>query len=100
MRHDEFGRAAGSATAASKGVVNKHVGIVDAVRELLPLVRGPSRIVSPEDFRFIIAVESETDDLPVGNARGFWGTAALSEKDEEIKRCEGLWDNSALPRPK
>jgi hypothetical protein len=44
-----------------------------------------------EDRRFIIAVASETDDLPVGEVRNLWAPYSLREKDVEIARAEELY---------
>jgi hypothetical protein len=44
-----------------------------------------------EDRKLIIAVESETDDLPVGEVRTLWAADSLAEKDVEIARAEELY---------
>lgn len=48
------------------------------------------------DRRLIIAIESETDDLPVGEVRKLWAEAALREKDAEIARAEARWRTQFL----
>ncbi len=42
----------------------------------------------------VIAIESETDDLPIGKVRSEWDEHALAEKYGEIERCEALWRES------
>jgi len=38
------------------------------------------------DLLFLVAVESELDDVPVGAARQHWAPEALAEKDEKKSR--------------
>jgi hypothetical protein len=46
--------------------------------------------------KFIIAVESETDHLPVGEVRKPWASYALREKDVEIAHAEELYRTDFL----
>lgn len=48
-------------------------------------------MVTEADYKLIIAVESETDDLPIGRLRELWHPDFVGEKDQEIARCEALW---------
>ena len=63
--------------------------MLEAVRELVSLAHTEA-VAELEDRRFIIAVASETDDLPVGEVRKLWAPSALKEKDVEIARAEEL----------
>ena len=49
-----------------------------------------------EDRKLIIVVESETDDLPVGEVRPLWAADALKEKDVAIARAEKLYRDDFL----
>jgi hypothetical protein len=49
-----------------------------------------------EEFLTFVAIDSETDDLPVGREREFWSPEALKEKDVEIQRCEVLYRKYAI----
>ena len=51
---------------------------------------------SDPDLLSFVAIDSETDDLPVGNEMSHWLPEALQEKDVEIKRCEALYRQAAL----
>jgi hypothetical protein len=75
----------------ARSVLNKEIGILDAASALLPLFRRLPETVPEEDFKFVVAIESETDDLPLGRVRELWHPDALAEKDREIRRCEELW---------
>jgi hypothetical protein len=45
--------------------------------------------VSPddEDFLVFVAIDSETDGLPIGPVRDRWLAAALAEKEDAIERA-------------
>jgi hypothetical protein len=48
------------------------------------------------DFETFVAIDSETDDLPVGQERANWAEYALARKDEEIRRAELLYKEVAF----
>ena len=58
--------------------------------------RHTDAIADVEDRRLIIGIESETDDLPVGEARKLWAPDALKTKDVEIARFEELYRRQFL----
>jgi hypothetical protein len=63
---------------------------LEAVRELHSLAHTDA-VSDEEDRILVIAIDSETDDLPVGLVRELWAADALEEKDKEIKRAEELY---------
>ncbi len=75
----------------TNGILDGKRGVIDAARTLLPLLRRSPELASEEDFNFVRAIESETDDLPLGRIRENWDPEALADKDREIARCESLW---------
>jgi hypothetical protein len=72
-------------------VLEDQIGILEAIRALLPLLHGDPEMVPPDDYNLFRGIDSETDDLPLGKVRGEWNSDALLEKDREIARCELLW---------
>ncbi|MEK7706284.1 MAG: hypothetical protein AAB426_15090 [Myxococcota bacterium] len=46
------------------------------------------------DLVVFIGVDSETDDLPVGDVRALWNRDALREKDVELARANDLYRES------
>src|ERR1700694_480739 len=64
--------------------------ILEAVRELVSLAHTDA-ISDEADRRLIIAIESETDSLPIGEVRKLWAPEALQTKQPEIERAEALW---------
>ena len=69
--------------------------LLEAVRELCPLAHTDA-ISEEEDRELIIAIESETDDLPIGKVRELWAPDALAEKGKEINRAEELYKTQFL----
>jgi hypothetical protein len=61
------------------------------VISVLVFLAHTDAIVDVEDRRLIIAIESETDHLPVGEVRKLWALDALAIKDAEIARCEEIY---------
>ena len=72
----------------ARNLAGKEISSVEAVRALTPLIRADPTLVSREDRKTMIGIESEVDDLPVGGVREVWHPDALLEKDKEIERCE------------
>src|ERR1035438_1626155 len=80
-------RLVGQALETVEAVLDGRICITEAARALLPLLRTNSDLASREDFDLIRAIESETDDLPIGRVREHWHPDSLREKDCEIERC-------------
>jgi hypothetical protein len=75
----------------TRAVVNGQMGAVEAAFALLPILHQYPELASQDDRNFVVAVGSETDDLPLGPVRELWDANALIEKDREIARCDELW---------
>jgi len=72
-------------------VVNRQMGAVEAAYVLLPILHRHPELATQDDLNLVIAIGSETDDLPLGSVRELWDPNALIEKDREIARCNELW---------
>jgi hypothetical protein len=84
-----------SARDVAQAVVAGRTTVLEAVRALVSLAHTDA-IADVEDRRFIIAIESETDHLPVGEVRKLWAPSALKEKDVKISHAEELYRNDFL----
>jgi hypothetical protein len=89
MSHDPTARE--RAEQIARSVLGEQIGVVEATRAILPLLHSDCEIASPDDYNLFRGIDSETDDLPIGNVREEWDPAVLQEKDREIARCENLW---------
>jgi hypothetical protein len=79
----------------AQSVLDGRTTVLEAVRELVSLTHTDA-IADVEDRKFIIAVESETDHLPVGEVRKLWASYTLKEKDVEIAGAEELYRTDFL----
>ncbi|SRR6266496_2010207 len=79
----------------AEAVLDDRTTILEAVRELFPLAHTDA-IADEADRLLIIAIDSETDSLPVGEVRKLWAPDALQEKQPEIERAEALWKTEFL----
>ena len=83
--------------AIARELLARRLGVIDAARQIDAL-RG-DRVGLDEfdpDFVTFLAIESETEDLPVGETRRHWAADALAQKDLEITRCADLYRAQAL----
>lgn len=78
----------------AQNLLEQEISAVEAVRALVPLIRVDPTLVSREDRKAMMGIESEVEDLPVGRAREVWHPDALLEKDKEIEKCERLYGDS------
>jgi hypothetical protein len=78
------------AKEVAAAVLDGRTTVLEAVRELYPLAHTDA-ITDEEDRTLVIAIESETDALPVGEVRKLWAPDALETKDAEIARAEEFY---------
>ena len=74
-----------------QAVLGGQMSILEAAPGLFALLQMNPALASKDDFGVVVAVDSETHDLPIGRVRELWGPDALAEKDHQITRREGLW---------
>jgi len=48
------------------------------------------------ELRTFVGIDSETDDLPIGEVRKYWSREALERKDREIAECERIFRDNAI----
>jgi hypothetical protein len=73
----------------AKAVLDGRTTVLEAVRELVSLAHTDA-IANEADRTLIIAIESETDSLPIGEVRKLWAPDAWQAKQPEIERAEAL----------
>ena len=79
--------ARAEAVNIARRVLGGEVSILVAARELVGLRFAASDERDP-DFLTFVAIDSETDHLPIGQEREYWAPDALAEKDVEIAKVE------------
>lgn len=83
--------------AIAKRLLAAEMGIIDAARQINAF-RG-DRVGLDEfdpDFVTFLAIDGQTDHLPLGESRSHWAADALAQKDIEIARCEELYRGQAV----
>jgi hypothetical protein len=76
----------------AQAALDRRTAVLEAVKASVSLAHTDAVAVADvEDRKFIIGIESETDDLPVEEVRRLWASSALKEKDVEIARAEELY---------
>lgn len=80
----------------ARGILDGSIGIIAGSRQLRAFCGGHGRIDEFDpNFLTFVGIDSETDDLPVGESRRHWAAEALAKKDVEIARCEELYRDAA-----
>lgn len=80
----------------SQSALDREIGVLEAARTLFGLVQAEPAIANKEDQILFVAIESETDNLPIGDVRNEWHPDRLIEKDREIAKCETIWGARVL----
>jgi hypothetical protein len=70
-----------------KAILNDEMQILLGVRKLCRLHCELFKQID-DDFVLFIAIDSETDELPIGDERQYWNEKVLIEKDREIAEYE------------
>jgi len=80
----------------AQAMLDGAVGIIEGSRRLNDL-RGALGIDHlDDDFVGFLAIESETDHLPVGDVRRLWNREALVEKDRQVDAAERHYRDRAF----
>lgn len=66
------------------GMLDGSVPFIEGVRTLTHLLNRAGVARNDEDFDVLVAADSETDDLPVGEVRRHWAPEALQRLEPEI----------------
>jgi hypothetical protein len=76
-------------------ILQGEVGLVEGCRSLVQLAHC---LGLHEDSHFLvaIAIDSETDQYPLGDERKIWHTASLERKDRELAAYEDLIREDSL----
>lgn len=68
----------------AENIINNNINIIEGVKKINSLI---CQLGVSENEKYVIfkAIDSETDDVPVGEARKHWNKDALIRIDEEVK---------------
>ena len=76
--------------ARAEDLLAGRLGVIETAR-LLSQLAFWSHLRDDADLVTFAAIDSETDDLPVGAVRQYWAPEALERKDVEIDRAEQMY---------
>lgn len=85
----------GKIIAICEAILKEEIGIIAGSRRLKSLGYELSGD-HDEDFLLFVAIDSETDHLPVDWERRNWSDEALSIKDREICEAEAFYKEDAF----
>lgn len=83
------------AVAVARQIVAGELGAIEGCRELSSM-RWEFGAEMTELFLPFVAIDSETDHLPIGAVRELWQRDALARKDQEIHRFEQVQRTQTL----
>jgi hypothetical protein len=92
----------GKIVAICEAILNEEIGVIAGSRILCGLEHelvkreAGTCFQRDEDFITFVAINSETDHLPVDDERANWSAEALQRKDVEIAKAETLYKEDAF----
>jgi hypothetical protein len=85
---DYLKKSQAKAIEVARAIIDGKIGIIEGSRALVAIRHEVTDELADSDFLPFIAVESETDTLPVGNVRQHWAKDALANEDIKINKYE------------
>ena len=76
--------------ARALDLVEGRLSVIESARVLSKLTYWSGLDTDPDLVTFV-AIDSETDTLPVGEVRKYWAAHALEREDVEIAKAEELY---------
>ena len=77
-------------------IIRGDLGLIEGSRRLCEIRAEHGSLRDDADFGVFVAIESETDHLPIGDVRAHWSPDALLVKDREIRAAEEFYRESAI----
>ncbi len=101
MNEEKVAFIRGKIVAICEAILNEEIGVIAGSRilnrlEFELLHNEVGWFQRDEDFVTFVAIDSETDSLPVDSERRNWSVEALERKDEEIAKAEELYKDDAF----
>ena len=81
--------------AVARSILSGEIGIIVGARRLSGLGDKVGADRDP-DFIFFVAIDSESDHLPIGEVRQRWNPDALRVKDAEVAEIEAFHRQEAF----
>jgi hypothetical protein len=92
-----FGTAEHNVAQVAQAILDGRISIIAGARQIRRFCGGHAGLDERDpDLTTFVAIDGETDDLPIGDVRQHWALDALAQKDLEIARCEAIYREPAL----
>ena len=91
------GTAEQNVAQVAQAILDGRISIIAGARQIRQFCGGHAGLDERDpDLTTFVAIDSETDDLPIGDVRQYWARDALAQKDLQIARCEAIYREPAL----
>lgn len=80
----------------SNAILGGELGVIEGSRRICDTHAEHASLRDDADFDVFVAIESETDHLPIDEVRAHWSPDALLVKDREIRAAEEFYRESAI----
>jgi len=88
MTHEEYVQKQRARVGeVAKGMLDGSIDYLEGARELSSLRHQIEVQDGDQDFIVFVAVDSETDNLPIGKPRQFWSKGSLERLEPEIQKA-------------
>ena len=77
-------------------ILSGETSVVAGARQMVYFIHQSGLPQFDPDLTIFIAVESESDSLPLGAARQYWAAEALERADREIEAVEALYRDQIM----
>lgn len=81
--------------ARALDLIEGRLSVIESARVISKLAYW-SGLKNDPDLTTFVAMDSETDTLPVGEVRKYWASHALEREDVEIAKAEEMYRSTAL----
>ncbi|MBR8086625.1 DUF2489 domain-containing protein [Burkholderia vietnamiensis] len=89
--HEEFAQSVGrQVVSTAQAMLDGQLSFLIGSRRLAGLRHEANAAADDTDFLAFVAIDSETDALPLGAVREHWDQNAIAKLEPEIKEAE-LW---------
>jgi hypothetical protein len=92
---EEWRHACQTIVGTAQAILRKELGIIEGARKICPY-RFKVQAENDKDFIFFVGLDSETDNLPIGDVQRRWSQDSLEQKKGEIENRENDYRERAL----
>src|SRR3954462_8714372 len=91
------GTAEQNVAQVAQAILDGRISIIAGARQIRRFCGRHAGVDEHDpDLNTFVGIDSETDDLPIGDIRQYWAPDALAQKDLEIALCEAIYRESAM----